>query len=144
MISIDVNPGINPMRPNAWEPLNGPRLGYGVNLKLYGRGFNANSEYIAYIRKVLDDNNIILLKKDGKCTLLTASLSTIMRRIKKDRNRPSLEEGLSFEEEQKKILADRHEKYQSSADFICDTTSRRPGETAHEIIANFKKQGWLK
>jgi len=58
MISIDVNPGINPMRPSAWEPLNGPRLGYGVNLKLYGRGFNANSEYIAYIRKVLDDANI--------------------------------------------------------------------------------------
>lgn len=58
MISIDVNPGINPMRPNAWEPLNGPRLGYGVNLKLYGRGFNANSEYIAYIRKILDDADI--------------------------------------------------------------------------------------
>ena len=58
MISIDVNPGINPMRPNAWEPLNGPRLGYGVNLKLYGRGFNANSEYIAYIRKTLDDANV--------------------------------------------------------------------------------------
>lgn len=58
MISIDVNPGINPMRPNAWEPLNGPRLGYGVNLKLYGRGFNANSEYIAYIRSTLDDANI--------------------------------------------------------------------------------------
>lgn len=58
MISIDVNPGINPMRPNAWEPLNGPRLGYGVNLKLYGRGFNANSEYIAYIRKTLDDADV--------------------------------------------------------------------------------------
>ena len=58
MISIDVNPGINPMRPNAWEPLNAPRLGYGVNLKLYGRGFNANSEYIAYIRKTLDDANV--------------------------------------------------------------------------------------
>ena len=58
MISIDVNPGINPMRPNAWEQTNAPRLGYGVNLKLYGRGFNANSEYIAYIRKILDDNNI--------------------------------------------------------------------------------------
>lgn len=58
MISIDVNPGINPMRPSAWEPLNGPRLGYGVNLKLYGRGFNANSEYIAYIRKTLDDADV--------------------------------------------------------------------------------------
>ncbi|MBT5186672.1 MAG: aminopeptidase 1 [Kordiimonadaceae bacterium] len=58
MISIDVNPGINPMRPNAWEQTNGPRLGYGVNLKLYGRGFNANSEYIAYIRNILDENDI--------------------------------------------------------------------------------------
>ena len=58
MVSIDVNPGINPMRPSAWEPLNGPRLGYGVNLKLYGRGNNANSEYIAYIRKTLDDDDI--------------------------------------------------------------------------------------
>lgn len=58
MISIDVNPGINPMRPDAWEQTNGPRLGYGVNLKLYGRGFNANSEYIAYIRALLDENDI--------------------------------------------------------------------------------------
>lgn len=93
---------------------------------------------------VLDDNNIVLLKREGKCVLLTASLSTIIRRTKKGRNRPALEEGLSFEDEQKKILADRHEKYQSAADFICDTTSRRPGETAHDTIAFFKEQGWLK
>ena len=93
---------------------------------------------------VLDDNNISLLKKDGKCALLTASFSTIMSRIKKDRNRPSLEEGLSFEEEQKKNLADRHEKYQACADLICDTTTRKPGETVHEIIAFFKDRGWLK
>ena len=93
---------------------------------------------------VLDNNNITLLKKDGKCALLTASLSAIIRRIKKDQNRPRLVEGLSFEEEQKKNLADRHEQYQSSADFICDTTTRRPRETAHEIIVHFKKQGWLK
>ena len=93
---------------------------------------------------VLDDNNMISLKREGRCVLLTASLSAIILRIKKDRNRPSLEEGLSFEKEQKKILAERHERYQSSADFICDTTSRRPGETAHEIITYFNKQGWLK
>lgn len=58
MISIDVNPGINPMNPNAWEKSNGPRLGYGVNIKLYGQGFNANSEYIAWTRNMLDENNI--------------------------------------------------------------------------------------
>ena len=93
---------------------------------------------------VLDDANRDLLKKQGKCVLLTASLATIIRRVKKDRNRPTLEKGLSFEEEQKKILADRHEKYQSAADFTCDTTNRKPGETAHEIIAFFKERGWLK
>lgn len=93
---------------------------------------------------VLDDNNILLLKKKGKCVLLTASLSAIIRRIKKDQNRPVLIEGLSFEEEQKKILAERNVKYQSSADFVCDTTTRKAGETAHKIIAFFKEGGWLK
>lgn len=93
---------------------------------------------------VLDDDNTVLLKKEGQCVLLTASLPVIISRIKKDRNRPILEGGLSFEEEQKKILADRHEKYQSSADFTCDTSTRRPGETVREIINYFKGQGLLK
>ncbi len=93
---------------------------------------------------VLDDNNIVLLKREGRCVVLTASLPTIIRRIKKDRNRPALKEGLSFEEEQKKNLAERQGKYQSAADFICNTTNQRPRETAHEIISFFKEQGWLK
>ena len=93
---------------------------------------------------VLDEKNRDFLKKAGKCVLLTASLSASIQRIKKDRSRPVLVEGLSFEEEQKKVLADRHDKYQSCADFICDTTTRKPGETAHEIIAFFKERGWLK
>ncbi len=54
MVSIDVNPGINPMRPSAWEVGNAPRLGYGVNIKLYGQGNSANSEYIAWTRRYLD------------------------------------------------------------------------------------------
>ncbi len=57
-ISSDVNPGINPLWPSAWEPTNAPRVGYGVNLKLYGRGFNANSEYIAWMRNLLDGEQI--------------------------------------------------------------------------------------
>ena len=57
-ISIDVNPGINPMNPGAWELGNAPRLGYGVNLKLYGQGNNANSEFIAWTRALLDANRI--------------------------------------------------------------------------------------
>ncbi len=49
-----MNPGIDPIWPSAWEEGNAPRLGFGVNFKMYGRGFNANSEYTAWIRDVLD------------------------------------------------------------------------------------------
>ncbi|MCZ6831805.1 MAG: aminopeptidase 1 [Gammaproteobacteria bacterium] len=58
MVSIDVNPGINPKNPTAFEETNAPRLGFGVNLKMYGQGFNANSEFTARIRAMLDENNI--------------------------------------------------------------------------------------
>lgn len=57
-LSADVNPGVNPLKPSAWELSNAPRLGYGVNIKRYGRGFNANSEFIAWTRASLDANNI--------------------------------------------------------------------------------------
>jgi aspartyl aminopeptidase len=57
-VSIDVNPGVNPMNPGAWELGNAPKLGYGVNLKLYGQGNNANSEFIAWTRGLLDTNTI--------------------------------------------------------------------------------------
>ena len=54
VVSSDVNPGIHPAYPGVWEPGNAPRLGHGVNLKLYGGGFNANSEFIAWTRSYLD------------------------------------------------------------------------------------------
>jgi|GEM_PF-2650938 len=30
----------------------------GINLKMYGRGFKANSEYTANIRNILNENDI--------------------------------------------------------------------------------------
>jgi aspartyl aminopeptidase len=54
VVSSDVNPGVHPTYPGVWEKGNAPRLGHGVNLKLYGGGFNANSEYIAWTRGYLD------------------------------------------------------------------------------------------
>ena len=54
VVSSDVNPGVHPTYPDVWELGNAPRLGYGVNLKLYGGGFNANSEYMAWNRAYLD------------------------------------------------------------------------------------------
>ncbi len=57
-VSIDVNPGVNPMNPGAWELGNAPKLGYGINLKLYGQGNNANSEFIAWTRGLLDEATV--------------------------------------------------------------------------------------
>ncbi len=54
VVSSDVNPGVHPTYPDVWEAGNAPRLGFGVNLKLYGGGFNANSEFIAWNRAYLD------------------------------------------------------------------------------------------
>jgi aspartyl aminopeptidase len=58
VVSSDVNPGIHPTYPGVWEIGNAPRLGYGVNLKLYGGGFNANSEFIAWNRAYLDNAGV--------------------------------------------------------------------------------------
>jgi aspartyl aminopeptidase len=58
VISADCNDGVNPIFPETSEPSNAARLGYGVTIKRYGRGFDANSEFIARIRAILDQNGI--------------------------------------------------------------------------------------
>ena len=93
---------------------------------------------------VLNDSNVVNLKKDGICIVLTASLETIIKRIRLDKNRPSLESGLSFEEEQKKILAERDSKYRAAADFICDTSQRRPREIVEKITEFLESKGCIK
>ena len=75
--------------------------------------------------------------------MLTASLETIIKRIRHDKNRPSLENGLSFEEEQKKIIEERESRYRIAADFICDTSQRRPLETAEKITEFLRIEGWI-
>ena len=92
---------------------------------------------------VLNDVNIDNLKKDGVCIVLTANLETIIKRIKHDQNRPPLEVSVSFEEEQKKILKEREQKYHAAADYICNTSNRRPVETVQEITDFLKTEGWI-
>ncbi len=93
---------------------------------------------------VLNDRNIQKLKANGKAVLLTAQFETLLSRLSRDRNkRPPLAEGLSWEDEHRKILAEREEKYNAAADLVCDTTDKRPDETVYEIIKYFKKQSWV-
>jgi aspartyl aminopeptidase len=58
VVSADTNDGINPIFPQTSEPSGAARLGYGAVIKKYGAGFDANSEFIAKIRGLLDKNGI--------------------------------------------------------------------------------------
>jgi len=57
-ISADTNDGINPIFPETSEASNAARLGYGVTIKRYGGGFDANSEFVARIRALLEHAGI--------------------------------------------------------------------------------------
>jgi aspartyl aminopeptidase len=58
VVSADTNDGVNPLFPQTSEASNAAKLGYGVTIKLYRGGFNANSEFTAKIRGLLDKNSI--------------------------------------------------------------------------------------
>lgn len=64
-LSADVAAGLDPTYPDVYEKRNSARLGYGINLKKYtGSGgkysaSDANAEYIAWVRKLFNDNGII-------------------------------------------------------------------------------------
>jgi len=92
---------------------------------------------------VLDDENIRRLKRGGKTVLLFASLEAILKRTRPDPNRPPLKNGLTFEEEQRRTLSEREEKYRASADIKCDTSAASPGAAATAIIKRFTDNKWL-
>tara|TARA_B100000686_G_C16761862_1_gene959200 strand:+ start:1295 stop:1816 length:522 start_codon:yes stop_codon:yes gene_type:complete len=92
---------------------------------------------------VLNPENIHLLKQQGRVVCLTADMEEILKRIKKDPNRPPLKEGISFEEEQKLVMLEREPLYRAAADMIYDTTQTSADETASKIIRFFRDNRWI-
>ena len=58
VVSADANDGLNPLFAETTEASNVAKVGFGVTIKRYGRGFDANSEYTAKIRGILDKAGI--------------------------------------------------------------------------------------
>ncbi|MGA2218309.1 MAG: peptidase M18 [Terracidiphilus sp.] len=58
VLSADANDGVNPIFPQNSENSNTAVVGYGVAIKMYGAGFNPNSEFTARVLHVLDTNRI--------------------------------------------------------------------------------------
>jgi len=81
--------------------------------------------------------NMRRLKKNGKVILLTANISTIVKRIHKGKNRPSLTGGKSFTDEVRIMLARRKEKYKKAADFSVNTSHLSISEVVRNIWGHF-------
>ena len=92
---------------------------------------------------VVDERNVMDLRRSGKVVLLISNVEKIIQRISRGLSRPPLEPALSFEEEQRKVLAERDSKYRAAADCNFDTSYLKPRQIAMKIIKHFKKKGWI-
>ena len=92
---------------------------------------------------VLNSENIRQLKQKGRAVWLMADLKEVLKRIRHDTNRPSLKKGMSLEDEQKQVIAERESLYRQTADLICDTTQSPPEETVSSIIRFFRDKRWI-
>ncbi len=83
---------------------------------------------------ILRDKNISNLKKNGIIILLAANMERIIERIKGDSNRPPLKDGITFEDEQKRVLEERRERYLKAADYTVDTSDGNVEEVVDKIV----------
>ena len=83
---------------------------------------------------ILRPENMEALKPNGLVFWLTATVSTITRRIADDTQRPALTAGKTFVEEIQEVLTERTPKYQAVADHTIATDDLSPEEIASHIL----------
>ncbi len=84
---------------------------------------------------ILKEENVKILKANGTFFWLTAEVSTIVKRISTDTQRPSLSGTKSFVEEIEDILKERTPKYQAASDHVITTDQKSPIQIADSILA---------
>lgn len=82
---------------------------------------------------VIKPKNINTLKQNGKIFWLQVSVTTLLKRIGNDNNRPSLT-GRPQKEDMEIVLKERYEMYKKAADKIIDTEKLSKKEVAEKII----------
>lgn len=115
--------------------------------KKYGEEYfrNCESRILAEIRSqnglivscgggaVLRDENIQLLKMNGKVVLLTAAPETIYKRLEKNKDRPLLSNNTNAEFIAG-LMEKRTDKYVKAADIVINTDSKTVLEICDELI----------
>ena len=84
---------------------------------------------------ILKEENVRMLKENGKIFWLTAEVSTIASRISGDTQRPSLSGTKTFVEEIEEILEIRKPHYQAAADHVIPTDQISPEQIADAILS---------
>ena len=84
---------------------------------------------------ILKEENVKILKTNGKIFWLTAEIPTIMKRISGDTQRPSLSGTKTFVEEIEDILKERIPKYQAAADHVIPTDQIPPHQITDSILS---------
>ena len=90
---------------------------------------------------ILRPENVEALKPNGIVFWLTATVSTITRRIADDTQRPALTAGKTFVEEIREVLTERTPKYQAAADHTVATDDRPPEEIVSRILTIARSHG---
>ena len=84
---------------------------------------------------VLKEENVSLLKENGKIFYLRASEETLTERLKADTTRPLLQtDGESLTDKLTRMLEERAPIYERVADFTIDVEGKTPGQIALEIM----------
>ena len=83
---------------------------------------------------ILRQENVKVLKNNGRLFWLTASVETIAARIGGDSQRPSLTGTKSHVVEIRDVLSERTPKYQAAADHLIPTDRRSVEELAKTIL----------
>jgi shikimate kinase len=84
------------------------------------------------------DASVAALREHGRVFWLRATPATIVARIGRDSNRPSLTGGKSFTEEVGEVLQRRTPRYQAMAHEVIDTDGRTRDDIASEIAQRWR------
>lgn len=83
---------------------------------------------------VLKQENVELLKTNGRIVFLRAKVATLTERLQSDTERPLLQNAQSLRARIENLLKDRAQIYEDAADLSVDVDEKTPEQIAGEIM----------
>lgn len=88
---------------------------------------------------VLNDSNVMNLRRNSILVLLTADPKEILRRVEEDDTRPLLNVP-DREQQVKALMGSRRPAYEKIADVVIDTSGRSPRQVADMVVSVYRER----